>query len=306
MAINPNSGEYKPRIGLDNLYVAVISEDSADAYTAGTPEWMAPVAEATQEPSANQETLYADNSAFDVISVEGETKITLKVTGMPLEMLALVTGRKFDAASGRMFDYSGTPPDVALSFRAKKSNGSYRYYQYLKGKFLMPKEEAATEADQPDIKTTELQFTGVKTIYAFDLGGGLSGTVKRVVGDDDTTNFSSTGWFSQVQTPEAVAPSALSLSSSVPTDGGTGVSVSANQTLTFNNALTNNATTSVVLVKSDGTVIAGAKTLDTAKKVLTIDPTSSLTAGADYILTYAVTDIYGQALAGAINFSTAP
>ncbi len=306
MTINANSGEYKPRIGLDSLYIAVVSEDSASAYTAGTPEWMAPAAEATQEPSSNQETLYADNSAFDVISVEGETKVTLKITGLPLEMLALVTGRKFDSTTGRMFDYQGTPPDVALGFRAKKSNGSYRYYWYLKGKFAMPKEEAATEADKPDIKTTELVYTGIKTIYPFSLGGGLTATVKRVVGDDDTTNFSATGWFSQVQTPVVAAVSALALSSSVPTDGGTGVSVSANQTLTFNNALVNSAITSVVLVKTDGSVVTATKTLDTAKKVMTIDPSGSLSAGADYIITYAVTDIYGQTLAGAINFTTAP
>lgn len=306
MAINANSGEYKARVGLDSLYVAVVSADSASAYTAGTPEILAPVAEATQEPSSESETLYADDKAFDVITAEGETKITLKVTGVPLEMLATITGRKFDSTSGRLYDYTATPPDVALSFRSKKSNGGYRYYQYLKGKFEMPKEEAATEKDAPDIKTQELTYTAVRPIYAWDLGGSITDSPKRIIGDTDTTNFSATGWFSQVQVPSVASPSALSLSSSSPADNATGVAVGVSPTLTFSNALVNAATAMVNLIKvSTGAVISATKTLDTAKTVMTIDPASNLDASSEYFISYAVTDVYGQTLSGVASFTTA-
>ena len=37
MAINANANEYKSLIGLDNIYVALVTEDSVAAYTADTP-----------------------------------------------------------------------------------------------------------------------------------------------------------------------------------------------------------------------------------------------------------------------------
>ncbi len=300
-----NAGEYKSKVGLDNLYVAEVTADSASAYTAGTPAYLAPAAEASQEPASSFEVQYADDQPFDVMTSEGETKITLTVTNIDLATLALITGRVFDSASGRMWDHGRTAPYFALSFRSQKSNGNYRYYQYLKGKFDMPKEDVATKSETPEPKTLQLTYTAIRTIYEFDLGS-FNDSVKRVVGDDDTTNFSGTTWFSQVQTPAATSPSALSLSSSVPTDGATGISVSANQTLTFNNTMVDATIYAVSLIKaSDGSIVAGAITLDSTKKIVTINPTSNLEAATAYIIAYNVTDVYGQHLSGAVNFTTA-
>ncbi|MHB9032328.1 MAG: major tail protein, partial [Anaerolineae bacterium] len=215
-------------------------------------------------------------------------------------------GKTFDAASGRVFDEGSgsTPPDFALSFRSKKSNGKYKYFQYLKGKFTEAKDEHETAKNSKTPKTQELVFTAVNTVHKFNLGGTADQSVKRVWGDEDTTNFDGATWFTQVQTPVAVAPSALALSSSVPTDGATAIVVSADQTLTFNNAL--KGVTGIMLLKaSDASVVAGSITMDSTKKIVTINPTSSLTAATPYIIAYAVEDIYGQTLSAAVNFTTA-
>lgn len=299
-----NAGEYKSTIGVSDLYVAAISEDSASAYTAGTPEYFAPLAEVGVEPSVNRETQYADDNPYDTFVSEGETVLTLTVTGIPPQMLAAVLGKTFDATTGRVYDTGATPPDYALGFKSKKSNGSYRYYWYLKGKFSTPSESFETQGDTPAPQTTEIVFTAVATTYQHDVGA-TNEEVKRVWGDDDTDAFSGTGWFSQVQVPGVATPSALALSSSVPTDGATGISVSADQTLTFNNALQSDAVDRVVISKADGTQASAVVTLDTTKKIITINPASSLTASTVYLITYAVEDIYGQTLSGVVNFTTA-
>ena len=301
-----NEAEYKSVVGLDQVYVAEVTVDSASAYTADTPEYLAPAADAAAEPSTSQEMQYADDKPFDVVTGEGETKITLTFTNVPFEMVAKLLGKTFDSASGRMFDEgSGSiPPDFALSFRSMRSNGSYRYFQYLKGKFSAPKDEAQTVGASKTPKSQQLVYTAVNTIHKFDLGGTADQSVKRVVGDDDATNFSGTSWFSQVQTPVAVAPSALALSSSVPTDGASGISVSADLTLTFNNAI-KGVTGIMLLLASDASVIAGSISLDATKKIVTINPTSSLSGSSTaYIIAYAVEDIYGQTLSAAVNFTT--
>lgn len=305
MPVNANAGEYKSRIGLDSLYIAEVTVDSAAAYTADTPEYLAPAAEASQAPATNSATQYADDQPYDSVVIEGETVINLTVTGIPPEMQAKLLGRQFDAASGRVFDNSGaTPPYFALSFRSLKSNGSYRYFQYLKGRFSAPTEETATRADSPDPKTTQLTYTAIPTVYNFDIGA-TNEPVKRIYGDEDTDNFVATGWFAQVQTPSVVAPSALALSLSDPTDGATGVAVDKTITLTFNNALLAGEINHVVLSKADGTLVACTNSLDTTKKIMTVNPDASMTASTVHILAIGVTDIYGQDLQVVVNFTTA-
>ena len=304
MAITVNSGEYKSRVGLDSLYIALVTQDTAAGYVAGTPEYLAPAATASQKVTNSLDTQYADDLPFDVLTSEGPTDIELEVTGIPLEMMAIILGKTFDAVSGRLYDYGGTPPDVALSFRSLKSNGAYRYYQFLKGKFSPPDEETVTKGEKAEPKVAKLNFKAIATIYAFEVSTGVNKKVKRIVGDSDTTNFVGTTWFSQVQTPALSAPSALALSSSDPTDGASGVAVTKTITLTFNNALPADAIANVVVVKADGTAVACTNSLDTARKVMTVNPDASLDASSTYIVAIGVTDIYGDTLNTAVNFAT--
>jgi phi13 family phage major tail protein len=305
MTVNANAGEYKSRIGLDSLYIAEVTVDSATGYTADTPEYLAPAAEASQAPKTNAATQYADDQPYDSVVFEGETEISLTVTGIPSEMLAKLLGRQFDTVSGRVFDNPGaTPPYFALSFRSLKSNGSYRYYQYLKGRFSAPTEETATKTDSPDPKTMELTYTAIPTIYNFDIGD-TNEPVKRVYGDTDTDNFSATGWFTAVQTPSIAAASALALSSSDPNDGDTGVVITKTITLTFNNALPAGEIYHVVVSKADGTLVACTNSLDATKKIMTVNPDASLSASTVHIVAIGVTDIYGDTLAAVVNFTTA-
>jgi phi13 family phage major tail protein len=199
-----DAGEFKSAVGLKDLYIAEVTEDSLDAYTADTPDYFAPAVTATQEASVNSKTQYADDQPFDAMSAEGETKVTLEVTNIPLETLAKINGRVFDAPSGTLYDNGGTPPYFALSFRSLKSNGSYRYYQYLKGRFQMPSEDKASQTDSPDPKTIKITFTAIKTVHQFDLGD-INDGVKRMIGDEDATGFSASTWFDNVQTPPEVS-----------------------------------------------------------------------------------------------------
>jgi len=122
--------------------------------------------------------------------------------------------------------------------------------------------------------------------------------------------FGTVGADPYLPTPDAIAalfadaaPSALALSSISPADDATNVAVNANVVLTFNNKV---VTESVIVASEDGTIVAGAKTWDTACKVLTFNPTADLTNNTVYIVTIGgVADIYGQSLAAAVkNFTT--
>ncbi len=301
--MSPNANEYKSVVGVDQVYIAGVSEDSVAAYTAGTPEYLAPAASISMKPKTSMETQYADNNAFDVASAEAETDLEVTITNLPAEMYAKLLGSHFDTATGTVDDIAGNPPYFALGFRAMKSNGKYRYFWYQKCQFSAPEEGAETKKDKATPKEAKLSCKAIKTTYAFNNGVTTEG-VKRKFGDEDTTNFSATGWFSQVQVPGSTTPSALALSSSVPVDDATGISKTANLTLTYNNALVAGVINSITLLDDTQAPVAGAVTLDATKKIITIDPTASLDGSTTHTLVANVTDIYGQVLTSIITFTT--
>ncbi len=204
-----DSGEYKPRVGLDSLYVAEVSADELGVYTVGTPEYLAPAAEASQASTINTETIYADDQAYETFTTKGETAITLNVTNVPLELLARLTGQVFDEASGVFYEHGGVPSYYALMFRSMKSNGSYRYYLFPKVKFDVPDEEAATKGETPDPKMLVLNVHAIKTTCKFVLDDyGLEDGLTRIIGDEDVAAFDPTGWFTTVQVPAVASESA--------------------------------------------------------------------------------------------------
>lgn len=293
--VTASSSEYKSKVGLKNLYIAAITQDDASAYTAGTPETLAPAITASLKAANSLKTQYADDQPFDVMFGEGETTLELEIPGLSVQMLAYLTGRVWNVTNGRMFDNSGaTPPWFALGFQSMKSTGTYRYFWFLKGRFSVPDEELATLADSPDPKTVKLSFTAIKTTYQFTLSGSVTDGAKRVIGDADSTNFSATGWFTSVQVPVQGATPALTMTPT-PANNATGVAVSVAPTIVFNNPM-RSGTDGILLYKNtDGSVVTATYALSSDRKTITITPGSNLTALAVYNISLArCTDVYGQ------------
>ena len=105
---------------------------------------------------------------------------------------------------------------------------------------------------------------------------------------------------------DVIAPTAVT----VPIDAAVGVVITTNLTATFSENINSNDVTSgnLILMKaSDGTIVAGALTYVAATKVVTFDPTASLTALTPYIWTISnIRDLAGnKALPIITNFTTA-
>lgn len=300
------SSQYGEFINIDQLHYAVVT-DTATAYTPGINKYLAPAGEISHEPSVNMKTRYYDGVAMFTTNTEGETKVTITISGVPTKLAAELTGKYYDVSKGVLIDTgeAGNAPWCALSGRMELGDGGYKHFQYLKGKFALGKTGAKTKTDDIDAQTTELTFTAVTTVYHFTVNGQSKG-VKGVQGDTTDPAFDPTTWFEQVQTPLTVGAtiSPIALSSSNPVDGATSVSTTSGIVLTFNNAITSESIT--VIDSTDGTVKAVTRAWDSTNKVLTLTPSSDLSSSTKYIVSIAgVVDIYGQALAATtIDFTT--
>lgn len=304
-----NAAEKKSIVGVDSVYYAIITQDDEAGYVVGSPAVLVPAMELKATPSSASETQYADNGPYDQVSAEGDTEMELTAPNFPESIIAQLKGAVYDSATGRVFDNAdpSQAPYFALGYRFKKTNGHYRYRWYLKCRIEPPGEEAQSQSDAVNLKTQTLKIRALKTIYKWALSGSVTDGVKRVHGDQDADNFNATNFFNAVQVPVVGSPASFTLTPS-PVDGATGVLVGANIVLTFSNALVAGAENNIILVRSDTqAAIACARTIDSARKVVTLDPSSNLTAAKTYlVIVPGVTSIHGQVLADTvIDFTTA-
>ncbi|GIO36879.1 hypothetical protein J41TS12_17400 [Paenibacillus antibioticophila] len=295
--------QYGEFVGVDSLHFALVT-DTESSYSATTPEYLAPTAEIAAEAETNNTPTYYDNVPGNNYVSEGVTTLTITVSNVPARKAALLLGKYYDEATGRVLD-SGipNPPDVAVGYRANIGRTDHRYTWYLKGTFSGGAEEAATKSSDVDIRTYQLTYTAVATTKRW-MFGGEENTLKKNFGDTTNPAFNPAGWFAQVQTPDTATPPDDLAVTSVPAADATGVAVDNDIVFTFNNKI---KSYSVTLIDELLHPVGISLSLSSDGKVLTISPAADLSASTSYVVILKdVQDIYGQHLPDTIvNFETA-
>ena len=125
-------------IGLDKLYYAKITEAENGEETYDKPVQLAKAMSADLSVELAEATLYADDGAAEIVKEFKSGKLTLGVDDIGSTVASDLSGATIDA-NGVIVSASedgGTP--VAVGFRAKKSNGKYRYFWLYRVKFASP------------------------------------------------------------------------------------------------------------------------------------------------------------------------
>lgn len=146
-------------IGLDKLFYAPITEDEHGEETYGTPKVLAKAMTADLTVELNEATLYADDGAAEVVKEFKSGTLSLGVDDIGAETAGDLTGTTIDA-NGVVISSSEDGGDpVAVGFRAKKSNGKYRYYWLYRVKFGIPATNLATKGDSITFSTPTIEGT---------------------------------------------------------------------------------------------------------------------------------------------------
>ena len=146
-------------IGLDKLFYAPITEDEYGEETYGTPKVLAKAMTADLSVELNEATLYADDGAAEVVKEFKSGTLSLGVDDIGAAVAGDLTGTTIDA-NGVVISTSEDGGDpVAVGFRAKKSNGKYRYYWLYRVKFGIPATNLATKGDSITFSTPTIEGT---------------------------------------------------------------------------------------------------------------------------------------------------
>lgn len=187
-------------IGLDKLYYASITEDASGNETYGTPTQLAKAISAELSIELAEATLYADDGASEVIKEFKSGTLSLGVDDIGATAAAALTGVTVDSNNVIISASEDGGDPVAIGFRAKKSNGNYRYYWLYRVKFGIPATNLATKGDSITFSTPTIEGT-VYRRNKVDGAGKHPWKAEVTEGDTGVSSETISGWYSAVYEP---------------------------------------------------------------------------------------------------------
>lgn len=187
-------------IGLDKLYYAKITEDENGNETYATPVQLAKAMNADLSVELAEATLYADDGAAEIVKEFKNGTLSLGVDDVGASVASDLTGATIDA-NGVVVSTSEDGGDpVAVGFRAKKSNGKYKYYWLYRVKFGIPATNLATKGDSITFSTPTIEGTILRR-NKLDGNGKHPWKAEVTEGDSSVTADTIINWYKEVYEP---------------------------------------------------------------------------------------------------------
>ena len=187
-------------IGLDKLYYSKITEDASGYETYGTPTILAKAISAELSVELAEATLYADDVAAEIVKEFKSGTLTLGVDDIGINVASELTGAQIDINNVLISGGQDAGSPVAIGFRAKKSNGKYKYYWLYRVKFGIPAASLATKGDSITFSTPSIEGT-VLCRNKPDSNGKHPWKAEVTEGDTGVADATITGWYDSVYEP---------------------------------------------------------------------------------------------------------
>lgn len=187
-------------IGLDQLFYSKITEDTDGNETYDTPVSLAKAISAELSVELNEATLYADDGAAEIIKEFKSGTLSLGIDEIGTDVANDLTGAEIDENNVLISAGENGGSPVAVGFRARKSNGKYKYYWLYRVIFGIPATNLATKGDSITFSTPTIEGT----IYRRNkVDGKNQHPWKAEANEGDTSLAASviTNWFTTVYEP---------------------------------------------------------------------------------------------------------
>ena len=187
-------------IGLDKLYYAKITEDAQGNESYGAPVQLAKAISADLSVELAEATLYADDGAAEIVKEFKSGTLSLGVDDLGGGVASDLTGSTIDNNGVVISTAEDGGSPVAVGFRAKKSNGKYRYFWLYRIKFGIPATALATKGDSITFNTPTIEGTIMRR-NKVDGKGKHPWKAEVTEGDNSVTAETITNWYKEVYEP---------------------------------------------------------------------------------------------------------
>jgi phage major tail protein, phi13 family len=187
-------------VGVEELFFAVIEDETQSLTEYDTPERLGYVQELTITPNSEAVNQYGDNRIIESYTSISAIEVNATLTGISPEVEATILG--YTHANGVTIKHEkDQAPFVALMYKRLMANGKYRYKVLYKGKFSLPEESNQTKEESVTFQSTSLVATFVPRldgIYEYQVDEGTA--TGPALASIET-------WFTSVQEPVNVPAS---------------------------------------------------------------------------------------------------
>lgn len=142
-------------VGLRDLYYSIVTENG-DETTYAAPVRLAKAISAGLSVDVAEGKLYADDGVDEVAREFTGGTLTLNVNDLSIESAAAILGQKAGTDGVVYVSADDVAPYVAVGFRAKKSDGKFKYIWLYKVKFSVPSENYQTKGETITFNTPEI------------------------------------------------------------------------------------------------------------------------------------------------------
>ena len=151
-------------VGLKNMVIAPLTEDTEETVSYGTLQAVAGAIEATITPeSADPDVQYADDVEFDTLYPDPEISFSTSMADIPLTIQEMIFGNQIDDNGVLIRSANDKPGYFAVGFMSEKANGKYRFVWLYKVRAKPVTESYATkEGTTITRQTGEVEWTAIK------------------------------------------------------------------------------------------------------------------------------------------------
>lgn len=188
-------------VGLDSLFYAKITEDTNGNETYGTPKFLAKAITAELSVELAEATLYADDVVSETVKEFKNGTITLGIDDIGSTVAGDLIGTVVDNNNVIVSSAEDVASPVAIGFRAKRSNGKYRYFWLYRVKFGIPSTSMQTKGDSVTFSTPSIEGT-VMCRNKLDAQNKHPWKTEVTEGEEGVAAATISGWFSSVYEPD--------------------------------------------------------------------------------------------------------
>jgi len=188
-------------IGLSDMYYAPITEEANGIETYGTPARLAKAIQADLSIEIAEAMLYADDAAQESVREFQSGTLTLGVDDITPEVASVLLGAGIDE-NGVLISASedvGLP--VAVGFRARRANGTHKYFWLYRVLFGTPSTNLQTKGDSISFQTPSIEGTIMRRNKP-DSRNRHPWKAEAEEGRSGVANTVTNSWFTKVYDPD--------------------------------------------------------------------------------------------------------
>jgi phi13 family phage major tail protein len=188
-------------IGLSDMFYAPITEGANGIETYGTPAKLAKAIQADLSIEIAEAMLYADDAAQESVREFQSGTLTLGVDDITPEVASVLLGAGIDENGVLISASEDVGPPVAVGFRARRANGTYKYFWLYRVLFGSPSTNLQTKGESISFQTPSIEGTIMRRNKS-DSRNRHPWKAEAVEGHPGVANTVTNGWFTAVYDPD--------------------------------------------------------------------------------------------------------